>query len=141
MDAALQKVTGKKARQYYWAVCMECGCEYDFDLPMCPSCYQKGLECRMKAVKTSEFKPTVKVIRYNKPYITVDKGETNCYDCKDKTEFSFCSHFGQTWWNCKDYRDCKCNSCCMRMKKANERIAEMKNEQKLSYATPLKKVI
>ena len=132
MQSALEKVTGRKAQTYFWSVCMECGCEYDNDLPICPACFEKGLECRTIAIKTSEIAPNMKVIRYN-------KRTTACYSCVHK-EMSFCIHFGQTWWTCKDYRDCKCNSCCLKTKKENQNLEEVRKTRKFSYAIPIKKV-
>ena len=134
LQKVLTKITGKGPKRYFWAVCMECGCEYDFDLPMCPACYKKGLECRMKTVKVSDNKPPAKVIRYNKPC-----GENNCYNC-DKTELSFCYHFGQTNWECHNLSTCLCASCCIKEKKANIKIEEQrKGKMTLKYAIPLKK--
>lgn len=134
MKGILAKVTGKKQTNFFWSVCLECGCEYDFNLPMCPACYKKGLECRAVAVKISELYPPAKVIRYNKAY-----GEKNCYDC-DKTELSFCHHFGQTNWDCRNLSTCTCASCCIKQKNANRRIEEQRKEKVVfKYAIPLKR--
>ena len=136
----LLAVTGKKAKSYYWAVCLECGCEYDYDLPMCPDCYDRGFECRAKAVKKSEFQPPAKVIRYNKHYLNGDKGEKICYFCESKKE-SFCKHFGQPEWNCRreEFESCECRMCCAITKKANKALEESKKEIKSGYAIPLKR--
>ena len=134
----LEKITGKKARVYVWAVCLECGCEYDYSLPMCPACYDKGLDCRARSVKKSEFQPPMKVIKYNKQYLNGDKGETVCYNCVHKKQ-SFCPNFGNPNWNCKreDFESCVCARCCAVAKRENEKL---KVEKKvISYATPLKK--
>lgn len=134
MKNILARVTGKRQTGFFWAVCLECGCEYDYGLPMCPSCYKKGLECRAVEIKTSELKPPAKVIRYNKPC-----GENNCYNC-DKTELSFCYHFGQTNWECHNLSTCPCASCCIKEKKANIKLEEQRNgAMTLKYAIPLKK--
>lgn len=136
-----QEITGKKAKEHIWAVCLECGCEYDYDLPMCPSCYDKGFECRAKAIKKSEFQPPMKVVRYNKKYLNGDKGEAICYSCIHKKE-GYCKNFGNHKWACKreEYEMCECKSCCAIMKRANERYENSKAVQKFSYAIPLKKV-
>ena len=134
----LEKVTGKKARVYIWAVCLECGCEYDYGLPMCPACYDKGLDCRAKAVKKSEFQPPMKVIKYNKQYLNGDRNEIVCYNCVHKKE-SFCKNFGNPNWNCnrEDFESCVCARCCAVAKRENEKL---KVEKKvISYATPLKR--
>lgn len=136
MKGILERVTGKKQRTFYWSVCQECGCEYDFNLPMCPSCYKQGLECRIVAVKVSELNPPAKVIRYNKPYFG-DGKEKICYDC-EYTELSYCYHFGQTDWNCRNLQQCKCASCCVKEKNANKLIEEKgKSQLMFKYAKPL----
>ena len=136
----LLAVTGKQSKGYYWAVCLECGCEYDYDLPMCPECYDRGFECRAKAVKKSEFQPPAKVIRYNKHYLNGDKGEKICYFCESKKE-SFCKHFGQSEWSCRreEFESCECRLCCAVEKKANKALEESKKEIKSGYAIPLKR--
>jgi hypothetical protein len=133
LQKVLTKITGKGPKKYFWAVCMECGCEYDFDLPMCPACYKKGLECRMKAVTVSDNKPPAKVIRYNKQYFSQE--EKICYDY-EFTELSFCYHFGQTDWECRNLSSCKCASCCIKIKRANEKLKTTDKEQ-IHYAKPL----
>lgn len=141
MQKVLEKVTGKKARDYFWAVCLECGCEYDYRLPMCPACFDKGLDCRAKAVKKSEFKPTFKVIKYNKQYMNGDKNEQTCFTCIHKKE-SYCSNFGNPNWNChrEEFESCECKMCCGIAKKANRQLQESNAEHKISYAVPFKKV-
>lgn len=125
--------TPKKARVYYWAVCLECGTEYAGTMPMCPKCYDKGLECRAKNFKTSETPMPMKVIRYNKEYTYRQDNELLCYVCAER-EMSYCPNFGRPDYFCKEYRECKCNRCCMIAKKANE---QMKQKQfKISYAKP-----
>ena len=137
MKGILAQVTGRRQTGFYWAVCLECGCEYDYNLPMCPSCYKNGLECRSVEIKTSELKPPAKVIRYNKQYIL--QNEKSCYDC-EFTELSFCHHFGQVDWQCRNISQCKCASCCITNKRANEKIARNNERTKISYARPLKKI-
>ena len=141
MQKVLEKVTGKKARDDFWAVCLECGCEYDYRLPMCPACFDKGLDCRAKAVKKSEFKPTFKVIKYNKQYMNGDKNEQTCFTCIHKKE-SYCSNFGNPNWNChrEEFESCECKMCCGIAKKANRQLQESNAEHKISYAVPFKKV-
>jgi hypothetical protein len=136
----LLAVTGKQSKGYYWAVCLECGCEYDYELPMCPDCYDRGFECRAKAVKKSEFQPTFKVIKYNKKYLNGDKGEKICYPCEHKKE-SYCKNFGNYQWNCKreEYEMCECRMCCAIARRANEALDKTKAKEKFSYAMPLKR--
>lgn len=138
----LEKITGKKAREFIWAVCLECGCEYDYSLPMCPDCYDRGFECRAKAVKKSEFQPPMKVIKYNKQYLNGDKGETVCYKCVHKKQ-SFCKNYGNPNWNCQreEFESCNCSRCCAIAKRFNGELEKNRNENKVSYAVPLKKEI
>lgn len=142
MQKVLEKVTGKKARVYFWAVCLECGSEYDYSLPMCPACFDKGLDCRAKAVRKSEFKPNMTVIKYNKQYINGDKGEQTCFSCLHKKE-SYCSHFGNPDWTChrEEFESCNCALCCATAKKANRQLQQSNEEHKISYAVPIKKVV
>jgi hypothetical protein len=139
MKNLLVRVTGKQPKQYIWAVCLECGCEYDYGLPMCPACYDKGLDCRARAVKKSEFQPPMKVIKYNKQYQNGDKGETVCYNCVHKSG-SFCKNFGNPNWNChrEEFESCNCARCCAVAKRYNAELEKSRSENKISYAMPLK---
>lgn len=141
MQKVLEKVTGKKARVYFWAVCLECDCEYDYTLPMCPSCFDRGLDCRAKAVKKSEFKPPMKVIKYNKTYMNGDKNEPTCFSCIHKSQ-SYCPNFGNPNWSCKreEFEYCECKTCCGIAKKTNRQLQESNKENKISYAVPLKNI-
>jgi hypothetical protein len=136
-----QEITGKKAKEHIWAICLECGCEYDYGLPMCPACYDKGFDCRARAVKKSEFQPPMKVIKYNKQYQNGDKGETVCYNCVHKSG-SFCKNFGNPNWNChrEEFESCNCARCCAVAKRYNAELEKNKNENKIIYAVPLKAV-
>ena len=130
-------------KTYYWSVCLECGCEYDYSLPMCPSCYDKGFDCRAKSVKVSEFKPNFNVIKYNKHYINGNSGEQTCYTCPNKKE-SYCTHFGNPDWTChrEEYEMCECKQCCASLKAANRKISDSQdNKKKFSYATPLQRCV
>jgi hypothetical protein len=141
MKNLLIRVTGKRPKQYFWAVCLECGCEYDYDLPMCPACYEKGLDCRAKAVKKSDFQPPMKVVRYNKPYMNGDKDETICFNCVHKNQ-SFCKNYGNPNWSCRreEFESCNCARCCAVAKRYNAELEKNKNENKIIYAVPLKAV-
>ena len=141
MKNLLIRITGKRPKDYIWAVCLECGCEYDNGLPMCPECYEKNLECRARALKKSEFQPPMKVIRFNKQYLNGDKGETICYECVHKKQ-SFCPHYGNPHWNChrEEFESCPCARCCSIAKRYNAELEKNKDENKISYAMPLKKI-
>ena len=134
-------VTGKQVKGYFWAVCLECGCEYDYSLPMCPKCYENNLECRAKAIKTSEFQPPMKVVRYNKTFLKYEK-EQSCFDCINRKE-SYCKNFGNPNWDCRqeELHACNCNKCCSALKTAQRKVDEWRAKgNKTSYAIPLKKV-
>lgn len=133
-------VTGKKCNGYYWAVCLECGCEYDYSLPMCPACYDKKLECRVKAIKTSEFQPPMKVVRYNKTFLKYEN-EHSCFNCENRKE-SYCPHFGNPYYNCnsEELHSCGCNVCCSALKSAQRKVDEWREKgNKQNYAKPLSK--
>ena len=130
ISKTLSAIQGKKPKVYMWSKCLECGTEYAYGLPMCPACYKNGLECRAIAVKKSDFQPPMSVIKYNKEYIG-DGKEVNCYDCPYK-EMSYCQHYGQVDWMCRDYSNCQCASCCVKAKKINESMN--KGKQEVHYA-------
>jgi len=133
-------ITGKKCNGYYWAVCLECGCEYDYDLPMCPACYEKKLECRARAIKTSEFQPPMKVVRYNKTFLKYEN-EHSCFNCENRKE-SYCPHFGNPYYNCnsEELHSCGCNACCSTLKSAQRKVDEWRKKgNKQNYAKPLSK--
>lgn len=135
LNHLLCNLLGTKPKIYFWSVCMECGTEYAYTLPMCPGCYSRGFECRTYAVKKSEFLPPAKVVRYNKEYF--EENEPNCYDCPEK-ELSYCKNFGNENWNCRDLSNCKCARCCVFIKKENQKLAQSETKTKLSFARPLK---
>lgn len=132
----LEKVTGKKPKTYFWSVCMECGTEYAYTLPICPGCFKKGLECREIAVKKSDCPPPAKVIQFNKEYFI--QGEKDCYSC-EYSELSKCKNFGNEKWNCNELSTCKCASCCVKNKHENEKYAKENQKIKISFARPLDK--
>ena len=134
LKKVLEKVTGKKPKTYFWSVCMECGTEYAYTLPICPGCFKKGLECREIAVKKSDCPPPAKVIQFNKEYFI--QGEKDCYSC-EYSELSKCKNFGNEKWNCNELSTCKCASCCVKNKHENEKYAKENQKIKISFARPL----
>ena len=136
LKIALEKVTGKKQPNYMWSVCLECGCEYDYKLPMCPSCFEKGLECRAISVKKSDFPPSMKVVKFNKTYLG-DGKEQNCYSCAHRS-MSHCKHFGNPDWTCRELQYCNCAHCCVIMKSANEKMRGQKTVVS-PYVKPLRR--
>jgi hypothetical protein len=141
LTKALAKTTGKQPKSYYWAVCLECHKEYDYNLPICPHCFKEGLECRAKAVKKSDMKPNADVIKFNKTYLG-DGKEQICYGC-EHNELSFCKHFGDETWLCQrnEYEQCECKICCAEAKKVNRIRLKAVDTSKFSYAKPLRKIV
>ena len=131
-----------KTRIFYWSVCLECGCEYDYLLPMCPRCYENGLDCRVRAIKKSEFQPNFNVVKYNKLYINGEPGEQTCFNCPNKKE-SYCKNFGNPDWMChrEEFEMCECKLCCGKLKASNRKLTEESKEKKFSYAVPLKRCV
>lgn len=118
MIRVFEKITEKKSKIFYWKICQFCKTEYAFGLPMCPKCFEEGFECSTMSVRTSNLPPPASVVKYNKEYIGEGR---NCYKCQER-ELSYCSHFGNTKWQCKDYQICKCAACCVKEKKENEKL-------------------
>ena len=141
MATVFKNVMNKAPKTYAWSICKECGCEYDYRLPCCPACYEKGLDCRAKAVKKSDFQPPMKVVRYNKPYMNADKGETICFNCVHKNQ-SFCKNYGNPNCTCRreEFESCNCARCCAVAKRYNAELEKNKNKNKISYAVPIKAV-
>ena len=55
LKTVIEKVTKKKPRSYVWAVCLDCGCEYDYEIMTCPTCY-KAVKVYNKKIKDEEEK-------------------------------------------------------------------------------------
>ena len=131
---AIVSCTGSTPRTYVWKVC-ECGCEYDYRLQYCPLCVAKALQNQERKeafktvmreqsyrVKKADVRPE-HIVRYNKQYIG-DGSEIVCYCCVHKQ--AYCKHYGQTEWECHEYRDCPCASCCMAERKLTEKLLDKK---------------
>lgn len=129
----------KPTKKYYWKVCNECNCEYGYKLPMCPQCYDEGYECRSYAVKTSNERPPMSVVNYNKPYLTPIIGsdelkeDFTCYDCNVRQQ-SYCSDFGKVDYYCQNFEFCKCSKCCVAHKRALEKELQKQQEKMAKMA-------
>ena len=136
MATVYKNVMNKAPKTYAWSICKECGCEYDYRLPCCPACYEKGLYCNVFAVKSSASKPAI--VQYNKTYLNGGNGETTCFNCEHKKN-SYCKNFGNPNWNCKreEFEMCECKICCSMAKRENQKLAG--KEIKTTYAIPLKR--
>lgn len=142
MGKAFAAIKPRGEKTYFWAVCSECGGGYWNNLPYCPHCWEKGFLCSSRAVHTGKEKPPVNVIRYNKPYTGgIEKGqdakELICYDCASR-EMSWCSWFGNPDHECREFRECRCKSCCVIAKKFNSQSAV---QRKASFAVQFRKVV
>ena len=140
LQRVYEKVMDKKPKIYYWAICSACGCEYEYELPICPQCYKEGFECREIKVTKSEFKPPFKLVRYNKHFLVGDGKELSCYKCPNNY-LSWCSNYGNPNWECRDYKDCKCAVCCAREKRVNAEMYKNKSYSGLVIRIPLKKEV
>ncbi len=127
-----------KVKIYYWCKCNDCGCEYDYRIPFCPSCEREGKHSSGYKIIKTDYEPAKKYIQLNKPWLTPYNVNGNkdihgeCVFCKkvDKPQENYCWHFGDPDYHCKymgcDETSCKCSNCCsfyMRLqRKENERI-------------------
>lgn len=127
-----------KVKIYYWCKCNDCGCEYDYKIPFCPSCERDEKHSSGYKIVKTEYEPAKKYIQLNKPWLTPFNYMGNkdihgeCVFCKkvDKPQEAFCYHFGDPDYHCKymgcDESSCKCSNCCsfyMRLqRKENERM-------------------
>ena len=121
--------TVKPKKTYYWAVCNYCKTLYDYQLPVCPKCYEEGYMCSSRSVETSNDKPPFKIIRFNKHFLNGDQAEVNgcgrnsCYDCENNSYKNVCFHFGDHNYQCSEeqFRGCMCSRCCSFHRKENDR--------------------
>ncbi len=109
-----------KTKVYFWCKCDDCGCEYDYTIPFCPSCERDGKHSSGYKIVKTEYEPAKKYIQLNKPWLTPYnvQGQKDphgeCVFCKkvDKPQSKFCWHFGDPDYNCSYFNVCECNVCC-----------------------------
>lgn len=100
--------------------CKECKTLYAIDMMYCPVCWTNGKKVTEHFVRMSDV--SLRIINYNKKCANrkIEEQyakdynkpvETLCYDC-DERENSFCSHFGETKYNCANKDECTCYRCC-----------------------------
>jgi len=115
-----------KKKGAVWSHCRKCGAEYDYRFMFCPSCYKATKEKVNDYYCKSGPDFPEGVIRYNMTHTALEKGELVCLDC-EKTEFSFCKHFGVSDYTCTrdDQEMCQCRTCCAKVKRADRNYWEL----------------
>ena len=122
--AKFLKDTGtKKHKGFYWAVCDDCGAEYDYRFERCPKCHLAGKRSSGYKLRTSEYQPPVKVIRWNQTTFHDDGKGQYCIKCVLRDR-GYCRWFGNPDHTCQqsDYEYCECKKCCAIHKKANATV-------------------
>lgn len=113
-----------KKKKYYWAVCNDCGCNYDYVMPFCPKCTAMTRKSSGYKVKVSDELPTQRIIRWNKPWLTPYGTDNSlCINC-ETPERKFCSHFGDPDYRCEFFTTCECNKCCGYYSKLNRQMVK-----------------
>ena len=114
---------GKRVIGFYWSICNDCGCEYDYKFITCPKCHLEGKKSSGYKVRQSDNPPPKnKVVRWNMPIIYPPSENKYCVNCEHKT--SFCFKFGNPDFQCsrEDFEHCPCKECCAFHKKINGRL-------------------
>lgn len=129
MAKFLNNNKSSKGMNFFWAVCNDCGCEYDYRFYHCPKCLGKAKWSGYK-VRVSETGIPAKVIRYNLTTLVDNGPYTSCVKCVHKDN-GFCSKFGDPEKQCsaQDFEYCECKKCCVYHKKANENNMRMFREK------------
>ena len=111
---------GKRKIGFYWAVCNDCGAEYDYRFIKCPACFQKGKTNTGYKVRTNDQGIPKSVIRWNQTTLEDDGKRQYCVSCEHKTS-GFCLKFGDPDKQCsaQDFEYCACKKCCAFHKKMN----------------------
>ncbi len=117
----------KQPRIFYWSVCSECGCEFDYKFNFCPACFAKGKKVSRYTVRKSDVNPGESIVRYNLTHLPNEEGEKVCLQCSDR-ENSYCSWFGNSdhFCNNEEREYCPCKACCARYKKLNREYYDKK---------------
>ncbi len=117
--------TRREKKTFVAAKCDLCGTVYSYRMLYCPTCYDKGYYVEQFHVIKSEN--PIDAIKFNWPCPKPDKASADlssfgdCYACDIRYE-SYCSHFGDENWDCREFRNCKCNTCCMKAKRFNQSL-------------------
>lgn len=114
----------KKHKGFFWAVCDDCGCEYDYRFERCPKCHLAGKRSSGYKVRTSEYQPPMKVIRWNQTTFYDDGKMQYCISCANRDNNSYCRWFGNPDHTCQqsDYEYCECKKCCAIHRKLNAAV-------------------
>lgn len=126
LSKTLRIVAPNKARVYFWAICDDCGAEYDYRFMQCPRCFLEGKKNSGYSVKKSEYQPPMKIIRWNQFTLSPSTIQVrHCVDCVEKK--FYCPIFGNPDKQCKaqDFEYCPCKKCCAYFKKANKDVGNV----------------
>lgn len=110
----------KKVIGFFWSVCNDCKCEYDYKFITCPRCHLAGKKSSGYKVRASDNPPPRdRVIRWNQPIIYPPDDRKYCVNCEHRV--SFCLKFGDPDKQCsaQDFEYCPCKQCCAFHKKVN----------------------
>lgn len=116
----------KKSVGFYWAVCDDCGAEYDYRFERCPKCHLAGKRSSGYKVRTSENPPPKdRVIRWNMTTFYPEEGKQYCVTCINR-DMGFCRWFGDPDHTCSqsDYEYCECRKCCAIHRKGNQKAKQ-----------------
>ena len=123
-----EKAKDNSGMKFYWSVCNDCRSEFSYSFHTCPVCFLQGKTSSGYKVKTSEYQPPKKVIRWNLPLLKRSTPEEKvCADCACRDE-GYCLHFGDPDYQCSrsDFEYCTCKSCCAKYRKANNTLRREK---------------
>ena len=118
--------SAKKGKGFYWSVCNDCKAEFDYRFVTCPKCYLAGKRSSGYKVRTSEYQPPAKVIRWNQTTLRPEPGKTYCVKCAVRDNNTYCRWFGNPDHTCQqsEYEYCECKKCCAIHKKGNAKAME-----------------
>ena len=137
---------GAARRRYFWSACSECGEDYWYTMSFCPRCWKRGMACTARVVKVSDSPPPSGITRFNKEYtLGVEAGadiggERICYSCAF-SQLSFCRMFGRLDYQCRDFRECACRTCCSAARANASKWEKERTEKKPDFAVPFRKAV
>lgn len=119
----LNDASANKRSGFYWAVCDDCGAEYDYRFERCPKCHLAGKRSSGYKVRTSDNPPPRNVIRWNMITFHPEGGKQYCVSCAVR-DTGYCRWFGDPDHTCasSDYEYCECRKCCAIHKKGNQKV-------------------
>lgn len=114
-------------KKFCYAVCDKCGTKYWYTMIYCPTCWKQGKQISTRSIKVTDEEPK-DVIRFSNESVSpINEHYGSCYDCKEEIK-SYCRHFGNPDWFCKDFRECTCRGCCAAIKAETRRLINLKEK-------------